>query len=144
MPYSIHKTLLEWQLAMFSVVIGTTIAIFGNPRLGMYVLNVPGWGDYAKTVILVWGCGLWICGLVQIYFLVKCIKTSISSDCSQCPALSSCTIVTGRRWAAGASALVWCMLVFTFYSGGYFMLGMPTGIILSLSQFIVFTLLSKR
>jgi len=111
----------------------------------MYVLNIPGYEVYTNTMIWGWSIVLWTVGGLQVYALMKCTSRSwVGADCSECPFQEACKIPTLRRWAAGLSAIVWAALGCTFYSGHYFGIGTPTACIVTISQFLVFTMMSKR
>lgn len=138
----IPRYLLEFSLAALSMGVACTIFLWGDARLGAYVL----WLSWVSLegLRLVWSAVLFGVGLSQAVIVGVCVHFSGESNCGTCP--RPCTekrdLRSLRAGVALISAVIWMLASFTFAAGSVRMVALGVAPLLAFFQFVVFTILA--
>lgn len=129
-------------MAAGGLLVGLTLLIFGDVRLGIYVLWLP--GVTLGMVKLGYAVLMWVPSILQIAALVVCHRRqpAIDGACAICPSQALCGTPKLRRWAAFFCFIAWAMLTFACIEGGLKSLGMSMCFMFAFGEAAVFALLS--
>lgn len=144
MPSLISRAAPEWFLAIAGLYIGVTLLIFGDARLGIYVLWLP--GVTLWMVKLGYALLLWAPSVTQIAAVVVCRRRQplIDGACALCPSKDTCRTPWYRRAAAFWCFVAWAVLTFACLQGGLRSLGAPFCSMFALGEAAIFALLSPQ